>query len=46
MKQEEYWRERFRILEAAAPEKSDTYLAELECLYHHTEISVRREIES
>lgn len=46
MKQAEYWRERFRVLEAAAHEKSDAYLAELERLYHHTEISVRREIES
>ncbi len=46
MNQAAYWRERFAILEAAAHEKSDTYLAELERLYHHTEISVRREIES
>ena len=46
MNQAAYWRERFAILEAAAHEKSDTYLAEMERLYHHTEISVRREIES
>ncbi|MDO4668706.1 MAG: minor capsid protein [Butyricicoccus pullicaecorum] len=46
MNQSAYWRERFAILETVAHKQSDVYLAELEELYHQTELSVRREIES
>ena len=46
MKQAEYWRGRFAILENAAHTQGDAYLRRLEDMYREAEHSVRREIES
>lgn len=46
MKNSEYWRGRFAILEDAAHNQSDQYLSSLEKIYHEAEISVKKEIEA
>ena len=46
MKNAEYWRSRFALLEAGTHEKSDRYLAALEKVYQETAISVQKEIDA
>ena len=46
MKNADYWRGRFAVLEDAAHKQSDEYLQSLEELYRETEHSVQRDIES
>lgn len=46
MKNADYWRGRFAILEDAAHQKSDQYIQSLEELYRQTEKTVQRDIES
>jgi hypothetical protein len=46
VKNADYWRGRFAVLEDAAHKQSDEYLQSLEELYRETEHSVQRDIES
>lgn len=46
MKNADYWRARFAILEESAHRRGDRYLRELEDIYRSAEQSVRKEIES
>ncbi len=46
MKNAEYWRARFAILEEAAHKQSDQYLQSLEELYLEAQLSVQKEIEA
>ena len=46
MKNAEYWRARFAILEEAAHKQSDRYLQSLEELYLEAQLSVQKEIEA
>ena len=46
MKNADYWRARFAILEESAHRRGDRYLRELEDVYRGAEQSVRKEIES
>lgn len=46
MKNADYWRGRFAVLENSAHKQSDEYLQTLEDIYREAEHSVQRDIES
>lgn len=46
MRNADYWRDRFSILEEAAHKQSDRYLQSLEGMYQEAALSVRKEIEA
>ena len=46
MKNADYWRGRFAILENSAHKQADEYLQTLEDIYRETEHTVQRDIES